>query len=105
MNVANVTTFLHGATWICCWIASVFFLRFWSASRDRFFVFLAVAFALFGLQWLSVELVYWESHSRVEPFVLRLIAFVLILLGIVDKNRRAAGGRRSEPAPRPPMDS
>jgi hypothetical protein len=90
VNIANVNAFLCGAIWICCWVAALFFLRFWRASRDRFFVFLTVAFGLLGLQWLSVGLFTWDTNSRHEPFILRVLAFVIILLGIVDKNRRAA---------------
>lgn len=90
MNIANTNAFLSGAIWICCWIAGLFFLRFWRTSRDRFFVFLTIAFGLLGFQWLSVGLFIWETNVRHEPFVLRVLAFLIILLGIVDKNRRAS---------------
>lgn len=87
---SEAVTFLHGALWISCWAVAVFFLRFWRASRDRLFAFFAVAFALLGFQWLSIGLLTWEAESRHEPFVLRLLAFLVILLGVIDKNRRVS---------------
>lgn len=90
MSTQSINTFLYGALWITSWTAAVFFMRFWKASGDRLFAFLTAAFALLGLQWLSTGLFFWGPASRHEPYLLRLCAFVLILIGIIDKNRRAA---------------
>lgn len=98
MNVEPVNTFLYGALWMTSWTASVFFLRFWKISRDRLFGFMTAAFALLGLQWFLFGLFTWDTASRHEPYILRLGAFVLILLGIIDKNRRATQAADSPPS-------
>jgi hypothetical protein len=70
-------------------VAGLFFLRFWRASRDRLFLFFAGAFGLLVVQRLALT---WAVLSGVDTFVfyvVRLVAFLLILAGIVDKNRQA----------------
>ena len=81
-------TFLWGATAAACFVAGLFFLRFWRASRDRFFVYFTVAFWMLGLNWVVLAAI-GRSPEAVHPaYVIRLGAFLLILLAIVDKNRR-----------------
>ena len=78
--------FIMGASAMAFCIAGLFFLRFWTKTRDRLFAIFAVAFWLLGL--IRVGLVY--SHDSDESHYLywiRLLAYCLILLAIVDKNR------------------
>ena len=80
--------FLSGAVTLGCVIAAVFFLRFWRRTRDRLFLAFAVAFFLLALnqalaQWLGA------ADERVGyTYLLRVIGFILILAGIIDKNVR-----------------
>jgi hypothetical protein len=68
-------------------VGALYFAKFWSRSRDRLFAILATSFVILAAQ--RVLLVAWADDSRFQttPYILRLAAFVLILLGIVDKNR------------------
>jgi hypothetical protein len=72
----------------------LFFLRFWRETRDRLFLFFALAFWLLGANWLALGFV-----NRDEPqsalYAVRLVAFALILIGIWDKNRAAKAARAS----------
>jgi hypothetical protein len=80
-----------GATVMGCFVAAVFFARFWATSRDRFFGFFAAAFVLLAVNWIGViQLGSTASESRHLIYVLRLVAFVLIALAIFDKNRRSS---------------
>jgi peptidoglycan/LPS O-acetylase OafA/YrhL len=78
--------FVAGAITMGFVIATVFFLRFWRRTRDRFFLAFAVAFALLALNqalaaWLG------NADERVGyTYLLRVLGFVIILAGIVDKN-------------------
>jgi hypothetical protein len=72
----------------CAWVAGLFFLRFWRDSRDRLFLFFCFAFWVLALHWLGLFVVRPGEESRHYLYVLRLVAFVLIAVGIVDKNRR-----------------
>jgi hypothetical protein len=76
-----------GALAMACWVAGLFFLRFWRLSRDRLFVFFVLAFWLLALNWLGLGLLS-GPETRHQVTWLRLIAFSLIIVGIVDKNRR-----------------
>jgi hypothetical protein len=79
---------LRGALAMSCWVAGLFFLRFWRLSRDRLFLFFFMAFWVFALNWLGLALVKGSVESRHYVYILRLLAFALILVGVVDKNRR-----------------
>ncbi len=66
---------------------ALYFLRFWMQSRDRLFLFFATAFAAFALHWIGLGIAQPPVESRHYLYVLRLLAFLLILVGIIDKNR------------------
>lgn len=83
-----ITSFLLGATAMASLVAGLFFLRFWRETGDRFFLFFAVAF---GVEGLNRSVLGLSAVSReTEPFfyLVRLIAFLLILAAIVDKNQK-----------------
>ena len=69
-------------------VAGLFFLRFWAASRDRLFAMFAAAFWILGLQRLLLALTRTIVEDQVLLYSLRLLAFVIIIVAIVDKNRR-----------------
>jgi len=79
---------LLGATAMAALTVSLFFLRHWRDTRDRLFLFFAVAFALdaVGRLFLGIGAVSQET----EPlfYLVRLMSFGLIIVAIVDKNRR-----------------
>jgi uncharacterized membrane protein HdeD (DUF308 family) len=70
-------------------VAALFFLRYWRASRDRFFLLFALSFALEGIN--RVVLFLYVGPDEYGPFyyLIRLVAYGLILLAIVGKNRAA----------------
>lgn len=74
---------------MAAWIAGLFFLRFWRTSRDRLFVFFFVAFWVFAGNWLLLATTQFQSESRHYGYVPRLIAYAILIAGIIDKNRRA----------------
>ena len=80
--------FLTGASAMACWVAMLFFLRFWRESGDRLFVMFSVAFLLLGLTRLGLAVSFEPSEEHTYLYWVRLAAFVLILVAIVDKNRR-----------------
>ncbi len=68
----------------------LFFLRFWTQTRDRLFALFAAAFGIMAVQQVLVALVRPGDESRHWFYVLRLVAFVLIIAAIVDKNRTSS---------------
>jgi len=68
-------------------VASLFFLRYWKDSGDRLFAFFAVAFAMLAVNWLALGAIDPAFEARHLLYVIRLTAFIVIIVGIVDKNR------------------
>lgn len=67
-----------------CWVAALFFLKFWKKSGDLFFVWFSAAFGLLGIERLVAL---FGDQAEFEGYVIRLCAFVLILIAIIQKNR------------------
>ena len=88
MTLESLRLLLWGALIFGCSAVAVFFVRFWAVSRDRFFLFFSAAFAIFALNWAALALIPIDVESRHYAYLLRLTAFVLLIAGIVDKNRR-----------------
>ena len=87
ITAANVG-FIHGAVAMGCVIVAVFFFRFWQQSRDRLLAWFAAAFLVLAVSYVILGLIELATEWRVYVFVLRLVAFSLILYGIYEKNRR-----------------
>jgi hypothetical protein len=85
-----VTLFLWGASAMASTIAALFFLRYWWTTRDRLLLFFALAFLTLATNWTTLAIVQPATESKHLVYAIRLVAFALILAGIVDKNRRAA---------------
>jgi hypothetical protein len=80
--------FLSGAVTLAFAIAGLFFFRFWRRTGDALFAAFAVAFSLLGLQQALLVLANIAAEERSWLYLLRLAAFLLILLAIAHKNRR-----------------
>ena len=89
---AGLNLFLLGTLAMAGLVAALFFLRFWTLTADRLFLFFALAFVALALNWLALALTDPASENRYYVFLLRLLAFGFIIYAIVDKNRRAERG-------------
>jgi hypothetical protein len=67
---------------------AVAFARFWRRSGDRLFLWFTVAFALLAIERLGTVVAHVDPEaSAPSAYVLRLAAFLIIIVAIVDKNR------------------
>ena len=66
---------------------AVVFLTFWRTSKDRLFGYFSAAFAMFALQWLAQGFLNPRHESEHYLYLVRLLGFLLIIAGIVSKNR------------------
>ncbi len=90
MAYRDVISFFSGiiaAGFLAC---GLFFLRFWSRSRDFLFMAFAVAFWLLALNIALVILVPEPDETRSWFYLLRVAAYVLIVVAIVCKNAGSA---------------
>ena len=88
-----MTDIVSGAIVVGYLVSALFFLKFWSRTDDRFFLTFALSFALLAAQRLMLALLADEQSMHVYLYGLRLLAFVLILWAIVDKNREGRAVR------------
>ena len=79
---------LSGAILMGFWVAGLFFYRFWKITRDRLFSIFAMAFWVMGLERLILTIMAPENEFRPYIYIFRLLAFTLIALAILDKNRK-----------------
>ena len=79
--------FLNGAITFGFLVAAVFFLRFWRRSAERLFAMFAAAFFVLAVERVILTVVNPENEFRPYVYIVRLMAFVLIIIAIVDKNR------------------
>lgn len=84
--IVHAVDVLLGAITLGSALIALFFLRFWRSSRDRFFLFFALSFALEAVNRL--HLVVWGADAEAGPtfYGVRLICYLLILGAILDKN-------------------
>jgi uncharacterized membrane protein HdeD (DUF308 family) len=81
--------FLVGVIATASIASGVFFLRFWRDSRDSLFLAFALAFIIEGLNRASVLAVDHPNEGTPRIYIVRCVAFLIILAGIINKNRRA----------------
>lgn len=81
--------FLSGMMTLGYVVAGMFFLKFWRASRDRLFLAFAVAFALLAVQRVGLTIAFEANQGTELMYLLRLLAFSILLWAIWDKNRSA----------------
>ena len=81
--------FLSGAITMGFLVAGLFFLRFWSRTRERLFLAFALAFWLLGAAQALLTVSNIPVEERSWLYLLRLAAFSLILFSVLAKNRRA----------------
>ncbi|QDK47439.1 hypothetical protein DOM22_08855 [Bdellovibrio sp. ZAP7] len=67
--------------------SGVFFLKFWRKTRDRFFMLFAAAFLILAAErWFFIFLPNSDEENA-WIFSMRLLAFLLIIGAVIDKNR------------------
>jgi hypothetical protein len=87
-----MVNFLNGIAATASLIAGAIFLRFWRESHDRLFVWFALAFWMFAANWATVALSQPADETRHYFYAIRLLGLILILAGVVGRNR--ASGRQ-----------
>lgn len=88
----SVNAWLSGAICMAALVIALFFVRYWRQSRDKLFIYFALAFVLEAAQRMLQA---WPSEDADAPqyFLLRLLEYGLILAAIIQKNRSGAGDR------------
>jgi hypothetical protein len=77
---------IAGAICMGSLLIALFFLRFWRDSRDRFFLYFAASFFIEGLHRLYSALHDGGAEDSPLHYLIRLLAYGLILWAILEKN-------------------
>ncbi|MEO7276958.1 MAG: DUF5985 family protein [Sphingomicrobium sp.] len=81
--------FLSGAVAFGFLTCSLIFLGYWKRTRDELFVIFSLSFALMGIGQALLALANIPTEQRASVYLIRLSAFLLILVAIYRKNRTA----------------
>ena len=90
MDLEVLLTFLSGAITMGFLVAGLFLLRSYMRSRDLFFLAFAAAFWLLALNQALTGLLSIPREEQTPIYLLRLAAFLLIIVAILLKNRNLA---------------
>jgi hypothetical protein len=80
--------FLNGVTACAGLLSGLMFLRFFRQTSDRLFMWFAFAFWTLSAHWVALAIAQPADEARHWFYVIRLLAFVLILIGVAEKNAR-----------------
>lgn len=78
--------FMTGAIAMASFVAGLVFLRFFRRTRDRIFLFFLAAFWLDAAGRVLETALRLSDENDALAYVIRLVAYGLILLGVLDKN-------------------
>jgi hypothetical protein len=85
--------FFHGAIALGSWVIGLIYLRFYRRVKDRLFAIFAGAFWLLAMERVLLASVAKDQEGRPLIYLIRLLAFVLIIVAVLDKNRAPRTGR------------
>jgi hypothetical protein len=82
-----MTLFLWGACATASAVIALFFWKFYRRASDRLLALFALAFATLSAHWIGLAVVQPAEDIRHWFYIVRLAAFLIIIVAIVDKNR------------------
>ncbi|MGH9523173.1 MAG: DUF5985 family protein [Terriglobales bacterium] len=80
--------FLWGMLTMATLIAGLFFLRYWKLTGERLFAFFSLAFAVMAVSWIGLAAVDPALKLGQYMYLIRLLAYIILIIGIIDKNSR-----------------
>ena len=69
-------------------VSGIFFLRFWRDTRDRLFAMFGTAFFILAVHRIGFVFAHDVPERATAWYFVRLLAFLIIIVAIVDKNRK-----------------
>jgi Fe2+ transport system protein B len=78
---------IGAATGMGCAVAGLIFLRHWRDTRDRLFAWFSASFFTMAVNRAALVVVGEQHEVSTFIYVVRFLAFLLILVGIWEKNR------------------
>lgn len=85
---AVVLVYMYGALSLGCFAIALFFVRYHRLAKDELFLWFAGSFATLALHWTVLTFGTTSEHAHLL-YVVRLLAFLMIVVAILRKNRAA----------------
>jgi hypothetical protein len=82
----RIGPFLLGVITTASLVASLYFFKFWHRTRDLLFLCFSVAFLIEAANRTSILFLRNPSEGSPWTYAVRLVAFLIILAGILGKN-------------------
>ncbi|MGH9599190.1 MAG: DUF5985 family protein [Terracidiphilus sp.] len=82
----RLESFMLGVIATALFTAGVFFLKYWRRSRDVLFLAFGFAFILVAFNRASLLFMAHPSEAATWYYLIRLLAFLIILAAILKKN-------------------
>lgn len=86
--MSTLNPLISGAIMMGFFTISLFFARFWKKTADILFLMFSISFFIMGVERAILAL-YYESEFRPFVYILRLLAFTVIILAVIYKNMSA----------------
>jgi hypothetical protein len=84
--MSGLSSFLTGAVSMASVVVALFFVRFWRSTRDAFFLYFALSFAIEGAS-RAASLAIQVPDTNPVFYGIRIIAYGVIIIAIWQKNR------------------
>jgi hypothetical protein len=88
--ITPTENFLLGVICTCSVLAGLFFLKFWRRTHDTLFLAFGIAFLVEGINRAVVIDLPEPNVGHPLTYIVRLLAALIILAGILHKNYRSA---------------
>ena len=83
-----IDDFLAGAVAMGFAVAALMFLKFWRRTREGLFLAFAGSFLLLSINHAMLSLTHIPLEERSSLYLVRLVAFLLIIGALVHQNRK-----------------
>ncbi len=84
--------YLAGAFMMASIVAGLLFQHFWQQTGDKFFRSFSIAFWLLAIERVAYLLLNAKYEDRSFIYLIRFVAYIVIILAILNKNREKSKG-------------
>lgn len=78
---------ISGVFMMACFVAAVFFLKFWRRTTDKLFLYFSFSFFLLMIERILLGIFGSIQEPQPQIYIIRLCAFLLIIYAIIHKNK------------------
>ena len=90
-RVMHVNVFFDGVILTLSMIAALLFIRLYRKGHDRFYLFLAASFIVYGFNRIIFQFfIHADDDIKLSLYSIRFVSFGLVFIGLLDKKFRSS---------------